>query len=234
LIFASGKWWREQGHTPKASVQQRPTPSELVYLIIAGFVLHRPGMAYREPLVVNMKHPLVRSFYNGRKPDVSLPDWMEDFTEKTLAAQPKPLPSPAKPEGVTLVGQKQIHDVATREDKRGGDISQEAMDELFATETVRLRKEIYMDDKEHRERTKKVQERLKREKGQIEAAKAREVAAESREHVAKARQSVKALQEALRSAQEVLKLAEEDSLEKEQKARELASQFLQDIKRRER
>lgn len=171
LIFASTKWWREKGHTPKASVQRRPNVAELVYLIIAGVILYRPGMAYRESVIVNMKHPAVRMFYNGGKPQVSLPDWMEDFTEKTSAAQPKPRQNQDQiEEDVTLVGPKQIHDTVPRQVVAGGDILQEAMDELFATGNVRIRKQIEDDDEEaareerrekkfHEEGARKVEER---------------------------------------------------------------------------
>jgi hypothetical protein len=159
LIFASVKWWSEQGYPPKTSIQRRPNPREMVYLIITGVILYRPGMAYREPIVVNMMHPVVREFYNGAKPAVSLPNWMEDLTEKTLAAQPKPLPRPVKPEVAPLsMPPSSITRAAARPSRNAAspDITQEEVDKMFAKDIKKYRVEINKAEEAKSRREKKV------------------------------------------------------------------------------
>jgi len=67
LLYLSYKFWKDRGRIPKGNVQIRPNEKELAYLIVAGVFLHKPGMHFWDPLVINKDHPIVQKFYNGKQ-----------------------------------------------------------------------------------------------------------------------------------------------------------------------
>ncbi|KAJ4378101.1 hypothetical protein N0V83_000933 [Neocucurbitaria cava] len=70
-LYATWRWWREHGHTPSPAIQSRPTTAQLAYLIVAKVV--KPIENIQGPLIVNMDHPAVREFYQGKAaPEVIL------------------------------------------------------------------------------------------------------------------------------------------------------------------
>lgn len=65
-VYASIEWWQSHGHRPRKKAQLRPTPSERAYLVVAGVLKECERL--EDPVVVNMKNPIVKALYARKAP----------------------------------------------------------------------------------------------------------------------------------------------------------------------
>ena len=66
-MYVTLRWLKDHQSLPHGiGMQVRPTPSEQAYLVVAGVL--KDWKDLEGPVVVNMDHPLVKAFYEGKAP----------------------------------------------------------------------------------------------------------------------------------------------------------------------
>ena len=93
-LYAGINWWEARGHRLRKKAQLRPNPGERAYLIVAG--VFKDWKKLDDPVVVNMKHPIVKAFYKDKK----TPSVITSLPKKLRSS---PVTTAAKPHTISLI-----------------------------------------------------------------------------------------------------------------------------------